>query len=81
MLRASAAEYCRRSRNSAIVGCRSTNRNAAAGTVSSPISRTPSDAWRVNEARSRRATAEASSGVNVIAIDIASSPWGSTKNV
>ena len=45
------------------------------------IIRTPSDIWRMNDVRSRRATALDISGWNVVAIETASSPWGSTKNV
>ena len=53
----------------------------AAGTMSRAISRTPSDVCAVNASRSLRATARAISGTNVVAIDIASRPWGRTKNV
>ena len=43
--------------------------------------RTPSDDVEQNPRRSRRPTALAISGTNVVAIDIASRPCGSTKNV
>ena len=69
------------SSSSPISGRRSTNSNIAAGSVSSAISRTPSDVRSMNAALSWRRTAIAISGSNVVAIDTASSPWGSTKNV
>ena len=43
--------------------------------------RTPSDDVAVKRRRSRRPTARAISGTNVVAIDIANSPCGRTKNV
>ncbi len=64
-----------------MIGSRSTNMPAAAGRVSSTISRTPSDVRSTNEARSLPTTARAISGWNVVAIDTANSPWGSTNQV
>ena len=64
-----------------MIGRRSTNRPTPAGIVNSAIIRTPSDVWSMNARRSLRATALDISGWNVVAIDTASSPCGSTKNV
>ena len=62
-------------------GRRNTKSTTAAGTVSRAMMRTPERRRGAERRRSRRPTARAISGTNVVAIDIASSPWGSTKNV
>ena len=61
-----------------MIGRRSTNSPNPAGSVTSAMSRMPSDVRSISPVRSLRAIALVISGRKVVAIDIASRPWGST---
>ncbi len=63
------------------IGSRSTNNAAEAGSVRSTIRRVPNDNRSTNSPRCFWITARASSGWNVVAIDTANRPWGSTNHV
>ena len=64
-----------------MIGRRNTKMPTPAGIVSNAVIRMPSPACSTNAGRSLRATARDISGWNVVAIETASRPWGSTKNV
>ena len=64
-----------------MIGWRNTKMPTPAGIVNKAVIRRPSEAWSTKPVRSPRATERDISGWNVVAIDTASRPWGSTKNV
>ena len=64
-----------------MIGRRNTKMPTPAGMVSNAVIRMPRPACSTNAGRSLRATARDISGWNVVAIETASRPWGSTKNV
>ena len=64
-----------------MIGWRSTKIPTPAGIVNRAVIRRPSDAWSTKPVRSRRATERDISGWNVVAIETARRPWGSTKKV
>ena len=64
-----------------MIGRRSTNMPTAAGNVSSAIRRMPLDVRSMKPAPVASRDGARHLGRNVVAIDIASSPWGSTKKM